>query len=96
MIGFYNGKTLNPTDFESKKKKTASEKKPECYCLPVIVPDSVYRIKGRYHRYIFSKEWWWRKESKEKKKQVEQKKVVNLYCEKSDQSDDDDDDQSIE
>ena len=67
MIGFYNGKTLNPTDFESKKKKTASEKKPECYCLPVIVPDSVYRIKGRYHRYIFSKEWWWRKESKEKK-----------------------------
>ena len=56
MIGFYNGKTLNPTDFESKKKKTASEKKPECYCLPVIVLDSVYRIKGRYHRYIFSKE----------------------------------------
>ena len=25
MMGFYNGKTLNPTDFES-KEKTASEK----------------------------------------------------------------------
>ena len=62
--------------------------------MPVIVPDSVYRIKDRYHRYIFSKEWWWRK-SKEKKA-GRTKKVVNPYCEKSDQSVDDDDDKSIE
>ena len=26
MIGFYNGKTLNPTDFESKKRKLPLKK----------------------------------------------------------------------